>query len=120
MENVPATSRSSPKKQVGSIRATCRDCESEEGPQWTEERKHFVREEAVRSESIARKQVDTANAGMDQREYQSVDREEAGRYGEREAWIRERIGATGRVRSEPIARKHVREAARIVGSEGHT
>ena len=62
MENVPATSRSSPKKQVGSIRATCRDCESEEGPQWTEERKHFVREEAVRSESIARKQVDTANA----------------------------------------------------------
>ena len=62
MENVPATSRSSPKKQVGSIRATCRDCESEEGPQWIEERKHFVREEAVRSESIARKQVDTANA----------------------------------------------------------
>ena len=49
-----------------------------------------------------------------------IDREEAGRYGEREAWIRERIGATGRVRSEPIARKHVREAARIVGSEGHT
>ena len=36
------------------------------------------------------------------------------RYGEREAWIGERIGATGRVRSEPIARKHVREEARIV------
>ena len=57
---------------------------------------------------------------MDQREDRSIDREEAGRYGEREAWVRERIGATGRVRSEPIARKHVREAARIVGSEGHT
>ena len=46
-----------------------------------------------------------------------IDREEAGRYGEREAWIKERIGASRRVRSEPIARKHVREAARIVGSE---
>ena len=44
---------------------------------------------------------------MDQREDRSIDREEAGRYGEREAWIRERIGATGRVRSEPIARKQV-------------
>ena len=81
-------------------------------------RKQVVREEAVRSESIARKQVDTANAGMDQRQ-DPTDREETGiarkrRYGEREAWIRERIGATCRVRSEPIARKHVREEARIV------
>ena len=30
------------------------------------------------------------------------------------AWIGERIGAMSRVRSEPIARKHVREEARIV------
>ena len=29
------------------------------------------------------------------------------RYGEREAWMRERIGATWRVRSEPIVRKQV-------------
>ena len=57
---------------------------------------------------------------MDQREDRShgesairADCEEAGRYGEREAWIKERIGAS-------IARKQVREAARIVGSEGHT
>ena len=41
MENVPATSRSSPKKQVGSIRATCRDCENEEGPQWIEREETF-------------------------------------------------------------------------------
>ena len=74
--------------------------------------------------------------GMDQREDRShgesairADCEEARivskrgsrgseRYGEREAWIRERIGATGRVRSEPIARKHVREEARIVSRRG--
>ena len=97
---MPATSRSSPKKQVGSIRATCRDCENEEGPQWIEREETF----RARGSSAVR-----------------IDREEAGRYGEREAWIRERIGATGRVRSEPIARKHVREAARIVEeAKGHT
>ena len=83
---MPATSRSSPKKQVGSIRATCRDCENEEGPQWIEREETF----RARGSSAVR-----------------IDREEAGRYGEREAWIRERIGATWRVRSEPIVRKQV-------------
>ena len=38
-ENWPATSRSSPVKQVVSIRATCRDGESEEGSRWIGERK---------------------------------------------------------------------------------
>jgi hypothetical protein len=86
---VPATSRSSPKKQVGSIRATCRDCENEEGPQWIEREETF----RARGSSAVR-----------------IDREEAGRYGEREAWIKERIGAS-------IARKQVDTANARHGSE---
>ena len=58
---MPATSRSSPKKQVGSIRARCRDCENEEGPQWIEREETF----RARGSSAVR-----------------IDREEAGRYGE--------------------------------------
>ena len=86
---MPATSRSSPKKQVGSIRATCRDCENEEGPQWIEREETF----RARGSSAVR-----------------IDREEAGRYGECEAWIRERIGAS-------IARKQVDTANARHGSE---